>query len=125
MAMPAWMLKAAGLLHAELAQVHKLDLSRTSPVPGPAQLPLALLSLPSVPLCGVASYIQILLFFHLTQRCCLNTMQLPALVTTTGQNYSEQTITVLNKINPVPVAGNNDRNTNAIKVLAFKDKTLN
>lgn len=52
-------------------------------------------------------------------------MQVPILITTTGQNYSEQTITVFRKINPVPVAENNGKNKNAIKILDFKDKTLN
>lgn len=124
MAMPAGIVKAAGLLPAHLAQVQKLDLSQTSPVPGPDQSPQASLSLPGVPVCGIASYVQVLLFLYLTQHYCLNTMQLPVLLTM-GQNYSEQTVTVLNKINPVPVAGNNDKNMNAIKILAFKDKTLN
>lgn len=63
MATTVQILKAAGLLLAELAQVNKLNLSQMPPVPGPAQPPLASLSLPSVPVCGVASYIQILLVF--------------------------------------------------------------
>lgn len=63
MATPVQILKAAGLLLAELAQVNKLNLTQMLPVPGPAQPPLASLSLLSVPVCGVASYIEILLVF--------------------------------------------------------------
>jgi len=46
-------------------------------------------------------------------------MQLPILITTMGQNCSEQTLTVLNKIHPVQVARNNDKNTNAIKIFLY------
>lgn len=51
-------------------------------------------------------------------------MLLPSLRTAAGQNYTEQTITVWEGINPLPVAGNNYKNTDAIKMLAFKDKSL-
>lgn len=88
------------------------------------QTPLASFSLPSVPVCGAASHIQILLISHLSPCYCLNTMQLPSLRTATGQNYTEQTITVLNGINPVSVEGNNYKSTDTIKVLPFKDKSL-
>lgn len=88
------------------------------------QTPLASFSLPSVPVCGVASCTQILLIFHLSPRYCLSTMQLPGLRTAAGQNYTEQTITVWEGINRVPVAGNNYKNTDAIKMLAFKDNGL-
>lgn len=54
---------------------------------------------PSFPVCGVALYIHIHLFFSTAQHSYVNTMQLP--ITTMGQNYREQTIAVLNKINPV------------------------
>lgn len=42
------------------------------------QTPLASFSLPSVPVCGIALYTQILLIFHLTPWYCVNTMQLPS-----------------------------------------------
>lgn len=65
--MSAQILKAAGLLHEELTQIHKIDLSQMFPVPGQTQPLLASLPLLTVPVCGVASYIPILLFFHMTQ----------------------------------------------------------